>query len=94
MTRNLASDPKSSLVVGREGSGAVFVPSANPGSEDDGDLKTYVYYDSTNESSFVIMDAAMMDNTPMALIELPRIPNGFSRVLDSSDRREQKPYEQ
>jgi len=62
---------------GRMGGEAVFVPSANPKSEDDGYLMTYVYDASTDESSFVIMDAATMDNTPVASIELPRIPNGF-----------------
>ncbi len=62
---------------GRMGGEAVFVPSANPAAEDDGYLMTYVYDASTDKSSFVIMDAATMDNTPLASIELPRIPNGF-----------------
>jgi len=62
---------------GRMGGEAVFVPSANPAAEDDGYLMTYVYDASTDKSSFVIMDAATMDNTPVASIELPRIPNGF-----------------
>jgi len=62
---------------GRMGGEAVFVPSANPEAEDDGYLMTYVYDASTDKSSFVIMDAATMDNTPVASIELPRIPNGF-----------------
>jgi carotenoid cleavage dioxygenase len=62
---------------GRMGGEAVFVPSTNPKSEDDGYLMTYVYDASTDESSFVIMDAATMDNTPVASIALPRVPNGF-----------------
>ena len=62
---------------GRVGGEPVFVPSASPGSEDDGYLMTYVYDASTDSSSFVIMDAASMDNSPVACIELPRIPSGF-----------------
>ena len=62
---------------GRVGGEPVFVASANPSSEDDGYLMTYVYDASTDASSCVIMDAATMDNTPVATIELPRIPNGF-----------------
>ena len=62
---------------GRMGGEAVFVPSAYPKSEDDGYLMTYMYDASTDKSSFVIMDAATMDNTPVASIDLPRIPNGF-----------------
>ena len=62
---------------GRIGGEAVFVPSAHPKSEDDGYLMTYMYDANTDKSSFVIMDAATMDNTPVASIDLPRIPNGF-----------------
>ena len=56
---------------------AVFVSSANPGSEDDGWLMTYVYDAHSDNSRFVIMDAASMDNEPVASVELPRVPNGF-----------------
>ena len=31
----------------------------------------------TDTSQLVIMDAASMDNTPVATVELPRIPSGF-----------------
>ncbi|MEO1840269.1 MAG: carotenoid oxygenase family protein, partial [Pseudomonadota bacterium] len=31
----------------------------------------------SDTSRFVIMDAASMDNTPVASIELPRVPSGF-----------------
>ena len=62
---------------GRIGGEAVFVPSAHPKSEDDGYLMTYMYDANIDKSSFVIMDAATMDNTPLASIDLPRIPNGF-----------------
>lgn len=62
---------------GRVGGEPVFVPSADPKSEDDGYLMTYVYDASSDSSSFVIMNAATMDNEPVASIDLPRIPNGF-----------------
>ena len=56
---------------------AVFVPSENPESEDDGYLMTYVYDATSDSSRFVIMDAGTMDDEPVASVELPRIPNGF-----------------
>jgi len=62
---------------GRVGGEAVFVPSADPKSEDDGYLMTYVYDAATDASSFVIMDAATMDDAPVAEVELPRVPGGF-----------------
>ena len=55
----------------------VFVPSASAKAEDDGYLMTYLYDAQTDTSRFVIMDAATMDSTPVASVELPRIPNGF-----------------
>ena len=55
----------------------VFAPAASAKSEDDGYLMTYVYDAQTDASSFVIMDAATMDNTPVASVELPRIPSEF-----------------
>ena len=70
---------RTSIELGRGcmGGEAVFVPSASPRSEDDGYLMTYVYDARSDSSRFVIMDAATMDNTPVASIELPRVPNGF-----------------
>jgi carotenoid cleavage dioxygenase-like enzyme len=62
---------------GRTSGEPVFVPSASPASEDDGYLMTFVYDASSDASQFVIMDAATMDNAPVASIDLPRIPNGF-----------------
>jgi carotenoid cleavage dioxygenase len=62
---------------GCTGGEPVFVPSANPKSEDDGYLMTYVHDASTDTSSMVIMDAASMDNTPVASVALPRVPSGF-----------------
>jgi len=62
---------------GRVGGEPVFAPAANATSEDHGYLMTYVYDASKDSSEFVIMDAASMDNEPVASIELPRIPAGF-----------------
>jgi carotenoid cleavage dioxygenase len=62
---------------GRVGGEPVFVPSTNPKSEDDGYLMTYLHDAESDTSSFVIMDAATMDNTPVASVALPRVPSGF-----------------
>jgi carotenoid cleavage dioxygenase len=62
---------------GRMGGEAVFVPSASPNAEDDGYLMTFVHDAESDTSQFVIMDAASMDNTPVASVQLPRIPSGF-----------------
>ena len=55
----------------------VFVPAEGGKSEDDGYLMTFVYDAASDSSRFVVMDAATMDSTPVASIELPRIPHGF-----------------
>ncbi len=65
------------LGQGRVGGEPVFVPAENPKNEDDGYLMTYVYDAKSDASQFVIMDAATMDNSPVATIDLPRVPNGF-----------------
>ena len=62
---------------GRTSGEPVFAPAANAKSEDDGYLMTYVHDASTDTSQFVIMDAASMDSTPVAAVDLPRIPSGF-----------------
>ncbi len=62
---------------GRVGGEPVFAPAADPKSEDDGYLMTYVHDANSDTSQFVIMDAASMDSTPVAAINLPRIPSGF-----------------
>jgi carotenoid cleavage dioxygenase-like enzyme len=55
----------------------VFVPAEGSAAEDDGYLMTFVYEAETDSSSFVVLDAATMDETPVASIDLPRIPFGF-----------------
>ena len=55
----------------------VFVPSENSKFEDDGFLMTYIYDATSDQSQFVIYDAATMDSNPIASIDLPRIPDGF-----------------
>ena len=62
---------------GRTSGEPVFVPAADPKAEDDGYLMTYVHDAATDTSQFVILDAATMDQTPVASIDLPRIPGGF-----------------
>ncbi|TFH16741.1 MAG: dioxygenase [Acidimicrobiales bacterium] len=55
----------------------VFVPADGGKNEDDGYLMTFVYDADTDTSRYVVMDAATMDDTPVASVELPRIPFGF-----------------
>lgn len=55
----------------------VFVPAEGGTAEDDGYLVTFVYDASSDSSEFVVLDAATMDATPIATVELPRIPFGF-----------------
>jgi carotenoid cleavage dioxygenase-like enzyme len=55
----------------------VFVPADGGVNEDDGYLMTFVYDADTDSSRYVVMDASTMDDTPVASIELPRIPFGF-----------------
>jgi carotenoid cleavage dioxygenase-like enzyme len=62
---------------GRLGGEPVFAAAADGENEDDGYLMTYVYDADTNASELVIMDAASMDSSPVATVELPRIPGGF-----------------
>ncbi len=62
---------------GRVGGEPVFVASENAKGEDDGYLMTYVYDADTDRSELVIMDAASMDNEPVATVGLPRVPSGF-----------------
>ena len=56
---------------------SVFVPADGATGEDDGYLMTFVYDAESDSSRFVVIDAATMDDTPVASIELPRIPFGF-----------------
>jgi carotenoid cleavage dioxygenase len=55
----------------------VFVPAEGGTAEDDGYLMTYVYDASSDTSRLIVMDASTMDDTPVATVELPRIPFGF-----------------
>ena len=63
--------------MGRLPGETVFVPSAHGTAEDDGYLMTYVYDANSNESDFMIFDAASMSAEPVATVHLPRIPFGF-----------------
>jgi carotenoid cleavage dioxygenase len=55
----------------------VFVPAERGKTEDDGYLMTFLYDAASDASRFVILDAATMDATPVASVELPRVPSGF-----------------
>ena len=63
--------------IGRLPGETVFVPRADSAAEDDGYLMTYVYDAASNESDFVIFDAASMSAEPIATVHLPRVPFGF-----------------
>jgi carotenoid cleavage dioxygenase len=54
-----------------------FVPSADPKSEDDGYLMTYIYDAESDASEFAIFDAATMSDEAVATVQLPRVPFGF-----------------
>ena len=70
---------------GRLSGEPVFVPADGGTAEDDGYLMTFVYEAETDSSTFIVLDAATMDQTPGASIELPRIPFGFhGNWIDSS----------
>ena len=55
----------------------MFVPADGAKTEDEGYLMTFVYDAPSDTSQFVVMDAQTMDDTPVATIDLPRIPFGF-----------------
>lgn len=66
------------LKDGCMGGEPVFVPAANATNEDDGYLLSYVVDQNTNTSELVVVDAATMDDEPVARIHIPaRIPAGF-----------------
>ena len=71
------SSTEISLGRGRMPGEPVFAPAADAKSEDDGYLMTFVYDAEADASRFVVLDAASMDATPVASVELPRIPHGF-----------------
>lgn len=69
---------ESQLGDGREGSEAVFVKDPHGEQEDSGWLIAYVYDNATEKSEVLILDAATMDDQPVARILLPsRVPMGF-----------------
>ena len=55
----------------------VFVPAEGGSAEDDGYLMTYIYDAASDTSGFVVLDARTMDPSPIASVDLPRIPFGF-----------------
>jgi len=73
--------------TGRWGGEAYFVPKANGKEEDDGYLLTYVYDESKEDSSeLVIYSAHTMSSVPVAQVKLPqRVPYGFHSLWVSED---------
>ena len=64
--------------VGVSTSEPVFVPASDDADEGEGWIMSYVWDRSTNESSFVVLDAADISAAPVARVPLPqRVPNGF-----------------
>lgn len=77
---NLSDGTKTSHILksGRIGAEASFVPAANPKSEDDGYLLSFIYDPSEGVSELAFLDAKNISDDPMARIILPaRVPAGF-----------------
>ncbi|MCR0981482.1 carotenoid oxygenase family protein [Roseomonas populi] len=56
----------------------VFIPRAASGAEDDGYLITYAYDPSTGTSDLLLLDAARIEEAPVAVIRMPqRVPQGL-----------------
>ena len=75
--RQLGARTQIDVGMGRLPGETVFVPKAGSVAEDDGYLMTYVYDAASNETDFVIFDAASMSSEPVASVHLPRVPFGF-----------------
>jgi len=74
---------------GKFGGEAVFVPKAEPQSEDDGYLLTFVFDEATEQSQFWVMDAKNMSPDTLAIVELPqRVPFGFHGIWVSQQQIE------
>jgi carotenoid cleavage dioxygenase-like enzyme len=57
---------------------AVFVPRARAAAEDDGYLALFVFDPAGRSSDFVLLDAAHLDQEPVAVVRLPqRVPQGL-----------------
>lgn len=57
---------------------AVFVPRAGSAAEDDGYLAVFVFDPASQTSDFVLLDAAHVDQEPVAAVRLPqRVPQGL-----------------
>lgn len=66
------------LKNGRTGGEAVFVPTENAKSEDDGYLMSFVHDLEDNTSELVILNAQQIDDEPLCRIHLhARVPAGF-----------------
>ncbi|KAJ6315483.1 hypothetical protein OIU78_018874 [Salix suchowensis] len=81
------------LVPGRFGSEAIFVPS-KPGTtseEDDGYLIFFAHDENTGKSSVNVIDAKTMSADPVAVVELPRrVPYGFHAFFVSEEQLQEQ----
>jgi carotenoid cleavage dioxygenase len=56
----------------------VFVPRTPASAEDDGYLALFVFDPASRSSDFVLLDAAHVDDEPVAVVRLPRrVPQGL-----------------
>lgn len=73
--------------AGRFGGEAVFVPSANSNSEDNGWLVTFVYDSQEDVSELVIVSAKDVESEAVARVILPqRVPYGFHGIWVSEEQ--------
>lgn len=64
---------------------------AEGAAEDDGFLISYLHNEETNESEFVVFDAASMSCKPMARVKLPRrVPYGFHGLHVTEEQLKQQ----
>ena len=72
---------------GRSGGEAVFVPSPNPTSEDEGWLITFVYDTTEDTSELVVVNAQDMTGEPVARVLIPqRVPYGLHGAWVSEEQ--------
>ncbi len=73
--------PVASFGAGRYAGAPIFVPRPSGVAEDDGYLLTNVYDSNTHRTDIAILDAAKIDNGPLALLRLPvHVPYSFHGI--------------
>lgn len=81
--------------AGRFGGETVFAPREGSKGEDDGYLVTFVADEQTGESELYILDAAHVDEEPVARIQIPtRVPTGYHTWwIPADDLAQQRPMD-